>query len=77
MASLSARDPNVPNIAMSPGIEEGAWRQLEPYRDWSIAQLDMYSTDMLIMSPDEKRLVLLSGHAVTLWYSLRQSAAIR
>jgi hypothetical protein len=70
---LVERYPSVPQISIPPdaslAVEEAL---LGEYLDWRLAQLDTVSIDVLLQSPDGKRLVLLLGPTVTAWFRVRE-----
>jgi len=76
--SLVDRFPHTSRLTLPPDAEDtGATcpPALQPYLDWQLAMLDPASSDILVQSPDERELVILSGTAANLWLHFHAAQA--
>lgn len=75
MSRLVERYPQAQRLPVSstPADDMELLKQLAPYLDWSLAEIDTFSTDILLSDAPvtttgkAHHLVLLSGRAVSLW----------
>jgi hypothetical protein len=81
MNRLVARYPQVERITApyTPADPAGELALVEPYLDWQLVEIDIQSSDILLLGPERngadphwQRLVVLGGGAVRAWFEHRR-----
>jgi hypothetical protein len=82
MNRLADRHPHVRRVsAVESDDPESVFHLVEPYLDWQLAEIDIQSTDILIVEPLRegvdptfRQMLILGGQAVSVWLRHRGTA---
>jgi hypothetical protein len=77
MSGLVDRYPHIRRVSApqtTANDTEQVYPLIEPYLDWTLAEIDTYSSDILLLEPPRhdglphiQGMVILSGRAVNIW----------